>query len=139
MRLAAAGLAFLLIAIVLGWTVLLTPQGVLHAHVSVAYIVTLLMSITLFVAAHYYKIVPFLIWYHRFGPLAGRQPVPRVAELYSSRLANTAGVLLVAGAAGFCASVASGLIPSARLFAIMILGGAAIEATQMLKLWRTHP
>ena len=29
----------------------------------------LLGAIALFIAGHYYKIVPFLIWYHRFGPL----------------------------------------------------------------------
>jgi hypothetical protein len=139
MRLAAAGLALLLIAIVLGWAALLMHDPAMHAHVSVAYISTLLMSITLFVAAHHYKIVPFLIWYHRFGPLAGRQRVPRVAELYSPTLANAAVAMLATGAMGFCASVASGLGAIARVFAFIMLGGAIIEATQMLKLWRLRP
>lgn len=51
-----------------------------------------------------YKILPFLIWYHRYRALAGRQPVPLVADLYSERAAHavlgahaTAVLLLVAG------------------------------------------
>ncbi|GAB4333876.1 MAG: hypothetical protein Kow0010_20590 [Dehalococcoidia bacterium] len=51
-----------------------------------------------------YKILPFLIWYHRYRELAGREPVPLVGELYSERAAHavvgvhsTAVVLLLAG------------------------------------------
>lgn len=34
-----------------------------------------------------YKIVPFLVWQHRYGPLAGRQKVPLMRELLHGRLA----------------------------------------------------
>jgi hypothetical protein len=136
MRLAAAALMLLLVAIVLGWTTLLGRAG---AHVAVAYVVVLLLSITLFVAAHYYKIVPFLVWYHRFGPLAGRQPVPRVAELYSARVAGVSVLLLVTGATGFGASVAFGAASGTRVFAAVFLAGVLVEAAQMFNLSRLRP
>lgn len=51
-----------------------------------------------------YKIMPFLIWYHRYRMLAGREPVPLVSDLYSERAAHAvvgvhaaAVALLVAG------------------------------------------
>jgi hypothetical protein len=59
--------------------------------VAVAYVLAIILAITLFIVAHYYRIVPFLVWYHRFGPLAGRQPIPQVHDLYSARLAHAAG------------------------------------------------
>ena len=62
-----------------------------------AYVLVIVLGISLFVAAHYYKIVPFLVWYHRFGPLVGIRKVPKVAELFSERVALVNGGLLVVG------------------------------------------
>jgi hypothetical protein len=51
------------------------------------------------------KILPFLIWLHRYQPRAGREPVPLVADIYSDRGATAllavlaSGVLLLLGAA----------------------------------------
>ncbi|HEX6134680.1 MAG TPA: hypothetical protein VFZ24_11990 [Longimicrobiales bacterium] len=136
MRLAAAALSIIAIALVLAWPVMLSLAS---ARVATAYVLAAVVGITLFVAAHYYKIVPFLIWYHRFGPLAGRQPVPRVSELYSARAAHAAGAALVVGAAGLVGAVAFGAAGAARGAALVFAAGAAAEATQMLLLWRTRP
>ena len=52
-----------------------------------------------------YKIGTFLTWLHRYAPVAGRQPVPRLEDLYDRRIAVaswmawTGGVALGAGAA----------------------------------------
>jgi len=136
MQLAALALGLLSLALVLFWPVVLTSP---HARIGIAYVMTAVLAISLFVAAHYYKIVPFLIWYHRFGPLAGRQPVPRVSELYSARAASVAGVLLVSGALSLIATVALGTASAARLAALLLMSGAAIECTQMAMLWRKRP
>jgi hypothetical protein len=54
----------------------------------------------------FYKIATFLVWLKRYAPLAGRQRVPKLEELYGRRLALagwalwTAGVLLEAVAVG---------------------------------------
>lgn len=136
MRLAAAGLGLLGLGLVLAVPVVLMD---VPPRVWVAYVMAMLLGITLFVAALYYKIVPFLVWYHRFGPLAGKQPVPRVGELYSARTANVAGILLLLGALGMTASVLFGHAAPARLAAVVLTAGVLVEAWQMLLLARRRP
>lgn len=136
MRLAAAGL------VLLGGGLLLAPWvvlGLAGARVTTAYGLALVLGLTLFVAGHYYKILPFLVWYHRFGPLAGRRPVPRVAELYDARAANLAAGLLAAGALGVVVATALGVAPVVRAAALLFAAGATIEAIQMLFIARRKP
>lgn len=136
MRLAAGALALV------GVSLVLAVPGVLVAtspRVSTAYVLTLLLGISLFIAAHYYKIVPFLVWYHRYGPLAGKQPVPRVADLYDARAARAATGLLFAGAVALALSVGSGAGIAARVAAGVLAAGAAVEAGQMYLLARKQP
>lgn len=136
MRLAAAALGLLGVGLVLSAPVVLSiaPQTFVTA-----YVLALLLAISLFVAAHYYKIVPFLVWYHRFGPLAGKQPVPRVNELYSARMAMLAASALVIGAGGMIAAVAIGSPLFARAAATVFASGVIVEGIQMVQLWRTRP
>jgi hypothetical protein len=44
-----------------------------------------------------YKIGPFLAWLHRYAPLAGRRPVPRLEDLYQRRTALLGWVLWSSG------------------------------------------
>ncbi len=136
MQLAAAGLMLLGAAIAVAAPVL---AGVASPRVMTAYAAFLLLGISLFVAAHYYKIVPFLVWYHRFGPLAGRQPVPRVAELYSARFANAAAALLLIGATLLATAIGFGWGTAARAGALLFAAGVGTEALQMIALSRRRP
>ena len=136
MRLAAGALAILALALIFAWPVIVTGA---NANIAVAYIMTVLLGISLFVAAHYFKIVPFLVWYHRFGPLAGKRPVPRVNELYSARTAFTAAALLATGALTLIVGVPHASVPVARAGAMLMLAGAATESAQMFLLWRIRP
>jgi hypothetical protein len=136
MRLAAAALSTLGVAVALAAPVILSQAT---ARTATAYVLAILLGISLFVAAHYYKIVPFLVWYHRFGPVAGKQKVPRVGELYSARVATVAVAALVLGTAGLIVSVAIGQATAARAAALVLASGVFIEAAQMAKLWRTRP
>jgi hypothetical protein len=136
MRLAAAGLGLLAFGLVLAGPVVL---GTSSPRVSTAYVMALLLGINLFTAGHYYNIVPFLVWYHRFGPLAGKQLVPTVSELYSARLARVAALLLAVGAAALVFSVALGSALFARPAAVLFAAGVSIEAFQMLLLARNRP
>ncbi|HEX2167213.1 MAG TPA: hypothetical protein VHG09_08225 [Longimicrobiales bacterium] len=136
MRLAAAALSLLGVALVLSTPVLLS---VANARLSTAYVLAVLLAISLFIAAHYYKIVPFLVWYHRFGPLAGKRPVPRVSDLYSARIATLAAGALVVGAAGLIGAVVFGMPVVARTAALVFACGVVIESAQMVQLWRTRP
>ena len=137
MRLAGIALGFFALALVLAPAAL--GQGLAAPRLLTGYVATLVLASTLFVAAHYYKVLPFLVWYHRFGPLAGKRPVPRVAELYGSRTANTAAGLLSVGALGLVLSVIGGAGALARGAAVVFTAGAIMEVAQMYSISRRRP
>jgi hypothetical protein len=136
MRLAALALGGLASALPLAVVVV---AGLASPRVQVAYVALVLLSVCGFVAAHYYKIVPFLVWNHRFGPLAGTRPLPRVAELYSARVAKVVVTLLAAGTVTFVTAIALGSGLGARLGAVLVAAGALVITAQMLALSRRHP
>ena len=142
MRLAAAALAVLAVAAGLGaglGAAGFAGIGAAAPRVATGYVAALVLGISLFVAAHYYKIVPFLVWYHRFGPVAGRQPVPKVADLYSAAGAKTAGILLTAGVAALVAGTLGGWTLAARMGAAAFLAGTVVVAAQMAAVSRRKP
>jgi hypothetical protein len=137
LRLAGAALGVLGAGLVLGaWNM---AMGWASATATGAYGTAMILGVSLFVAAHYYKIVPFLIWYHRFGPLVGKQPVPQVAELYSGRYAALAALLMGVGFAGVAAAVLAGAAGWARLAAVVGACGVAVLAVQMTMISRRRP
>lgn len=125
MRLAAAGV------IGLGLAVMIAPfvisRGINNLHLLTTYFVVLLGAITLFVAGHYYKILPFLVWNHRYGPLLGKQKVPQVSQLYSAKLAFFDGVLLVFGLSGLAVATFIGSVALARVAALVFAVGAWLQ------------
>jgi len=126
MRLAAAGLIGLAVAVVVAPFAL--SRGLWNLHLLSAYFALVLGAIGLFVAGHYFKIIPFLVWYHRFGPLVGTRKVPTVAELYSPRVAHAAGAMLVLGLAALVVGIDTGVGGLVRAAAIVFAAGAVIEA-----------
>ena len=136
LRLAAMALGLLAVAIPLG---ALAVSGVASLHVRVAYVMVALMACTLFVAAHYYKIVPFLVWNRHFGPLAGTRTLPRVGDLYSPRIATVAVASLTLGAVVLAASVGAGSLAGVRVGAAVFALGVLVEAVQMTAIARRRP
>lgn len=138
MRLAMCGLGGVATALVIGplaWT-----RGWRDVHVLTAYVFVLVVGgISLFVAGHYFKIVPFLVWYHRFGSRVGKGRVPRVADLFSARRATLALVLLVGGALGATAGILVGGPALVRAGALALFGGACVEAREMIRIARARP
>jgi hypothetical protein len=137
MRLAGAALGVLGLALLLAPPALGAELG--SPRLLTVYVAAMVLGLSLFVAAHYYKILPFLVWYHRFGPLAGKRPVPRVAELYDERTALAAAALLVCGAVGLVAATIAGAGALARVAAMVYAAGAAIEVIQMAAISRRRP
>lgn len=125
MRLAGAGVIGLSIAVVLAPFAL--TRGMSDLRLLTTYFVVLLGAVSLFVAGHYYKIVPFLVWNHRYGPLLGKKKVPKVAELFSERVALVDAVLLVSGVVGLAIGTYVGSELLARVAAIVFAAGALIE------------
>lgn len=52
----------------------------------------------LVVSGMLYKILPFLVWTHRYAPQVGRTPVPLLKDMLPERAAHLAGTLLGLGA-----------------------------------------
>lgn len=133
LRLAALGLLHLPAALPLG--ALFLARGAASPRIATAYVATLLLgAVSLFVAGHHYKILPFLVWLHRYGPRVGKREVPRVVDLYDTRVATAAAVLLGLGAAGVVAGTLLGMAAVIRGAAASYAAGAAVLATQMLTL-----
>jgi hypothetical protein len=137
MRLAAAGMLGLVAAMSIAPFAL--SRGLTDLRLLTTYFVVLLTAITLFIAGHYYKIVPFLVWYHRFGPLVGTRKVPKVSELYSERVAHTGGLLLVAGCAGLATGTYLGSIALTRGAAIAFVLGVLVEVFVIAGIARRRP
>lgn len=138
LRMAAVGLVHLLLVLVIAPFFLV--HGLAAPRLATAYGVALVLgALSLFVAGHYYKIVPFLVWFHRFGPLVGRQPVPRVADLYAARPGNAAVVLLGVGAFALVVATLTGAVWAARPAALVYAAGACIVAAQMFTISRRRP
>ena len=136
MRLVAVALGLLTVGLLLAGPVVL---GRADSRLATGYVFLLVGGISLFVAAHYYKIIPFLVWYHRFGPLAGKKPVPRVSDLFHAPTATVAAWLLSLGVAGATIGIAldsEGLI---RAAAVGLTAGVFVEGAQMIRLARTRP
>lgn len=138
LRLAALGVGFL--ALALGIAPFFLHAGLAAPRLATAYVLALVLGgLSLFVAGHYYKILPFLVWYHRFGPLIGKRAVPRVVDLYAARPANLAVALLGAGVAGLVLSTLLGAGTAARPAAALFALGAGIVTYQMWTISRRRP
>lgn len=55
---------------------------------SVAGFVFLIGFLSPIITAHLYKIVPFLVWFHRFASLVGKQKVPMLADMVPIKSSN---------------------------------------------------
>ncbi|HEY0838726.1 MAG TPA: hypothetical protein VGD74_00930 [Vulgatibacter sp.] len=134
MRLAAIGIVGIGAALALAPFAL--GAGISNPRLLATYFVLLLGAIGVFVAGHYFKIVPFIVWYHRFGPLVGKQKVPKVAELYSEGAAKITGALLVAGWIGIAIGTFLGSAVTVRACAAIFLAGALLEGSLMTTIAR---
>lgn len=138
MRLVAAALLLLAAAVPVGW--IATGRGLAAGRLLAVYGLLLVPgALGLFVAGHYYKILPFLTWIHRFGPVAGERDVPEVSELYRHGPAHTAGALLAGGVVVLASGALVGSTGVVRLGGLAFATGAALQAAQMLRISRRSP
>ena len=138
MKLVAVALVLLAAAVALGPPAMI--RGTAAPRLAAAYTSILVVGgLGLFVAGHYYRILPFLVWFHHFGPVAAERDVPRVTELYDHRLAAAATLFLGLGAAGVAAAVGTGWPAAARAAALVFAGGTGVLALQMWRVARRRP
>ncbi|MDP2481627.1 MAG: hypothetical protein Q8W51_05120 [Candidatus Palauibacterales bacterium] len=138
MRLVAVALALLAVAVVLGVPAMLMPGA--SPRLATAYVAALVVGgLGLFVAGHQYKILPFLVWHHRFGPVASERPVPMVAELFARGPALASVGLQAVGAAGLVGGILAGSPAVTRAAALLLACGALVETVQLAAVARRRP
>lgn len=131
-----AALGFGILASLLLWLALLgfrpswlSPgawlTGIVHA--------ALMGWVSLMIVGQIFKVVPFLIWLHRYSERAGREAVPLVRDLYSAQVGRWAFLLLLAGTAGTELAVLAGRAGLATVAAAVALAGALFFAYAMLQ------
>ena len=94
----------------------------------------LLAAVSLLVQALLYKIVPFLVWLHRWSPLVGRQPVPTLRELAARAWMRLQLALFAAGVVLLVAGMLAGLTPLVRAGAGVLLTSAVLLAVNFLRI-----
>ena len=130
-----AGVCSLAAATLLGLALVLTPaEADMHARLQLAYAVTALAGwIGLTTLGQLYKIVPFLVWTHRFAPLMGKHKAPLLKDLYPERLADAGFVALLGGLAAAVAGILLGSLPLVQAGFALATCGAAIAATNLIR------
>lgn len=134
--LAAFGFLVLATLLGLGLAAGLLRDDARAAHAAVAYAFLGLMGwISLMIIGMSYRVIPLLVWLHRYAPLVHDQPVPKVGELYSERWQAWSFLLLVPGillaAAAILFSSAAGL----RAGLLLIGGGVLLFEVNMFRVY----
>lgn len=88
------------------------------------------------IMGQYYKILPFLIWNHRYSERVGREPVPLLRDLYSERRAHSAFLLYLLGFIGVVGGLLFGAAQVVRLSALLTLTGSAGFAWTLVEVLR---
>lgn len=136
LRLAALAISVLSLAVMLGLLAHLLPGS---PRLAITAVVATVLGIALYVAGFHYKILPFLVWHHFFGPLAGKRELPAVADLYRHDVASTATLLLFGGAVAAIVGVAAAQATIVTGGAALFVAGAALMSGQMIAVARRRP
>jgi hypothetical protein len=92
--------------------------------------------VSLTIAGMMLKIVPFLVWFHVYGPRVGRTQIPTMAQLSSPRAEALAHALLTAGTALLAVMVAVGSVPGIRVAGTVLALGALAFAAALARTLR---
>ena len=130
LRFIVAGAAYLAVGAGLGLALAFAAAG--GPRWALAYGVVVLGGwASLTIAGMMLKIVPFLVWYRAYSPLAGRTPVPGLADLRWPAAEAVAFVGLTGGVAALAGAVALGDATIIRGAAAIVFAGAAAFAATL--------
>jgi hypothetical protein len=85
-----------------------------------------------------YKILPFLVWQHRYSERVGHEPVPLLRDLYSDRRASLAFWCYLAGFVIVALSLLAGNDAGLRLGALLTLAGSLGFAWTFVEVLSPH-
>lgn len=92
--------------------------------------------ITLSIVGWFYKIMPFLGWYHRYSALVGKKKVPLVKDLYDERLGWAGFWSLHAGALVLALSLLAGSGPGVQVGGAIASAGALTVVLMLAQVLR---
>ncbi|MBU6399633.1 MAG: cbb3-type cytochrome c oxidase subunit I [Verrucomicrobia bacterium] len=122
------------LGVVLAWPRL--PLTALTTQLENVYgFLALIGVVTFAILGMLYKIVPFLVWYHRYSREIGRQKVPALADLYSARLQALGYWLYLAGLLATGVATAFGHAPGVRWGCALLAASLAVFALNMGKIF----
>ena len=133
LKLSAVAFGYLGLVSILGWLAL---AGAVRLGHGALVILALLGWLGCLMAGQTYKIVPFLVWYHRYAGRAGREKVPLLREMYSERLAGMAMWPFASAGALIAAGAAAGVPGLERLGALCWLAGYGTLAVNLVQVLR---
>jgi hypothetical protein len=130
MRFAAAGVAFLVFAALLGPLVLW--RGPSATRLATAYVLLgLVAGIVVFVSGFFYKIVPLLAWTARYSGTRRTGAAPTVAQLFSARAAEIQLGVMVSALVILSVSILIGSAVGAYAGAGLFMLGVLLFASQI--------
>ena len=130
LRFLVAGAAYLVVAAALGVALALGAVG--GPRWALAYGVLALGGwASLTIIGMMLKIVPFLVWYRVYAPLAGRMPVPGLADLRWPAMEKLTFVALTAGVATLALAVAIGHAACIQAASALLLAGTVAFAADV--------
>jgi hypothetical protein len=131
LRHAALALGFVAAAALLAPAVL--ARGFAHPRLGTTYVVLgVLGGFALYVVGLFYKIVPFLAWITRYRNKMGRERVPTVAQLYSSRIAHVSLGFYAGGIVALVSGITTAQPIIVRGGAILLLTAVLLFVSQMM-------
>ena len=107
-RTALTALAYLvaLVQVGLAFAAGVVPEGEFASRLAFAYGFLGLMGwVSLTIIGMMHKIIPFLVWFHRYSGLVGMEPVPALSQLYSEAWQRRGYWLLNLGVLGTAAGL----------------------------------
>ncbi len=137
----ASSLVYLGLAAALGAALALAPLGQpwtdrLHLVYSLFALVGFIGSI---VVGQLYKIVPFLVWLHRFSAYVGLKRVPPAGELLGERWKRVQYALMHAGIGALALGVVVDSAALRSLGATAFAGSAALVVRNLVVVWASKP
>jgi len=82
-----------------------------------------------------YKILPFIVWYHRYLPHAGQGPIPVAADIYHEGAANAVLALHAGAVAVLAAAALLGQLELLRAGGVLLAAGGACHGATMLHMF----
>jgi hypothetical protein len=115
------------------------PRGAAQTRWYLAYAELALGGwLTLAIMGQYYKILPFLVWHHRYSARMGREPVPLLRDLYQPRRAQIAFYCYLAGYALTTVGFLAGSAAAVRGGGVLGLSGSAAFAWTLVEVLGPH-